>query len=175
MKIKISNLSSMPIYQQIASEIRNKILSNELMSNTQLPSIRALSKELEVGIITIKKAYEVLLQENLIYSKGAVGYFVNEINREEILLIKKGEYLKEIEKVFDDLKSFVRAKGMRNCKFLFKDDPNQKEKFNIKIKFNVCANVKSDSLKTDSIKDFILNVASMKSQTLEYEKEVSHE
>lgn len=101
MKIKISNLSSMPIYQQIASEIRNKILSNELMSNMQLPSIRALSKELEVGIITIKKAYEVLLQENLIYSKGAVGYFVNEINREEILVIKKGKYLKEIEKVFE--------------------------------------------------------------------------
>ena len=101
MKIKISNLSSIPIYQQIASEIRNKILSNELVSNMQLPSIRALSKELEVGIITIKKAYEVLLQENLIYSKGAVGYFVNEINREEILLIKKGEYLKEIEKVFE--------------------------------------------------------------------------
>ena len=54
MKIKISNLSSIPIYQQIASEIRNKILSNELMSNMQLPSIRVLSKELEVGIITIK-------------------------------------------------------------------------------------------------------------------------
>ena len=87
----------------------------------------------------------------------------------------ESEKYAEIEKVFDDLKSFVRAKGMRNCKFLFKDDPNQKEKFNIKIKFNVCANVKSDSLKTDSIKDFILNVASMKSQTLEYEKEVSHE
>lgn len=101
MKIKISNLSSIPIYQQIASEIRNKILSNELMSNMQLPSIRVLSKELEVGIITMKKAYEVLLQENLIYSKGAVGYFVNEINREEILVIKKGEYLKEIEKVFE--------------------------------------------------------------------------
>ena len=101
MKIKISNLSSIPIYQQIASEIRNKILSNELMSNMQLPSIRALSKKLKVGIITIKKAYEVLLQENLIYSKGAVGYFVNEINREKILVIKKGEYLKEIEKVFE--------------------------------------------------------------------------
>ena len=87
---------------------------------------------------------------------------------------ESGKYA-EIEKVFDDLKSFVRAKGMRNCKFLFKDDPNQKEKFNIEIKFNVCANVKSDSLNTDAIKDFILNVASMKSQTLEYEKEVSHE
>ena len=81
----------------------------------------------------------------------------------------------EIEKVFDDLKSFVSEKGMRNCKFLFKDDPNQKEKFNIEIKFNVCANVKSNSLDTEAIKDFILNVASMKSQTLEYEKEVTHE
>ena len=101
MNIKISNLSSMPIYQQIASGIRTKMLLDELSSNTQLPSIRTLSKELEVGIITIKKAYEVLLQENLIYSKGAVGYFVNEINREEILVIKKGEYLKEIEKVFE--------------------------------------------------------------------------
>ena len=109
MKIKISNLSSIPIYQQIASEIRNKILSNELMSNMQLPSIRALSKELEVGIITIKKAYEVLLQENLIYSKGAVGYFVNEINREEILVIKKGEYLKEIEKSFNILTNIVNS------------------------------------------------------------------
>ena len=101
MKIKISNLSSIPIYQQIASEIRNKILSNELMSNMQLPSIRVLSKELEVGIITIKKAYEVLLQENLIYSKGAVGYFVNEINTKEIREIKKRKYSKEIEKIVE--------------------------------------------------------------------------
>ena len=101
MNIKISNLSSMPIYQQIASGIRNKILLDEFSSNTQLPSIRTLSKELEVGIITIKKAYEVLLQENLIYSKGAVGYFVNEINTKEIREIKKRKYSKEIEKIVE--------------------------------------------------------------------------
>ena len=77
MEIKISNISSTPIYQQIANSIKNKILSREYISNTQLPSIRSLAKELEVGIITVKKAYEVLLQENLVYSKGAVGYFVN--------------------------------------------------------------------------------------------------
>ena len=62
MEIKISNISSTPIYQQIANSIKNKILSKELISNTQLPSIRSLAKELEVGIITVKKAYEVLLQ-----------------------------------------------------------------------------------------------------------------
>ena len=106
MEIKISNISSTPIYQQIANSIKNKILSKELISNTQLPSIRSLAKELEVGIITVKKAYEVLLQENLVYSKAAVGYFVNEVNTEEILLIKKREYIVEfkqmIEKATDD-------------------------------------------------------------------------
>ncbi len=101
MDIEISNMSSVPIYQQVAAQIKSRILTGSLKNNDQLPSIRNLAKELEVGIITVKKAYEVLLQENLIYSKGAVGYFVNEINREEILLIKKGEYLKEIEKVFE--------------------------------------------------------------------------
>lgn len=106
MEIKISNISSTPIYQQIANSIKNKILSREYISNTQLPSIRSLAKELEVGIITVKKAYEVLLHENLVYSKGAVGYFVNEVNTEEILLIKKREYIVEfkqmIEKATDD-------------------------------------------------------------------------
>lgn len=106
MEIKISNISSVPIYQQIANSIRHKILSKELISNTQLPSIRSLAKELEVGIITVKKAYEVLLQENLVYSKGSVGYFVNEVNTEEILSIKKREYIVEfkqmIEKATDD-------------------------------------------------------------------------
>ncbi len=101
MDIEISNMSSVPIYQQVAAQIKSRILTGSLKNNDQLPSIRNLAKELEVGIITVKKAYEVLLQENLIYSKGAVGYFVNEINREEILVIKKGEYLKEIEKVFE--------------------------------------------------------------------------
>lgn len=106
MEIKISNISSIPIYQQIANSIKNKILSKEYISNTQLPSIRSSAKELEVGIITVKKAYEVLLHENLVYSKGAVGYFVNEVNTEEILLIKKREYIVEfkqmIEKATDD-------------------------------------------------------------------------
>ena len=53
MEIKISNISSIPIYQQIANSIKNKILSKEYISNTQLPSIRSLAKELEVGISTI--------------------------------------------------------------------------------------------------------------------------
>ena len=101
MNIKISNLSSVPIYQQVATQIKSNILNGSLKNNDQLPSIRSLAKELEVGIITIKKSYEVLLQEELIYSKGAVGYFVNDIDLDTVLTIKKEEYLDELKSIID--------------------------------------------------------------------------
>ena len=102
MEIKISNMSSVPIYQQVATQIKSNILDGSLKYNDQLPSIRSLAKELEVGIITIKKSYEVLLQEELIYSKGAVGYFVNDIDLATILTIKKEEYLDELKSIIDE-------------------------------------------------------------------------
>ena len=101
MEIKISNLSSVPIYQQVATQIKSNILNGSLKNNDQLPSIRKLAKELEVGIITVKKSYEVLLQEELIYSKGAVGYFVNDIDLDTVLTIKKEEYLDELKSIID--------------------------------------------------------------------------
>lgn len=102
MDIKISNMSSVPIYQQVATQIKSSILNGSLKCNDQLPSIRSLSKELEVGIITVKKSYEVLLQEELIYSKGAVGYFVNDIDLAAVLSIKKEEYLVELKVIIDN-------------------------------------------------------------------------
>ena len=102
MDIKISNMSSVPIYQQVATQIKNSILNGSLKCNDQLPSIRSLSKELEVGIITVKKSYEVLLQEELIYSKGAVGYFVNNIDLATVLYIKKEEYLVELKVIIEN-------------------------------------------------------------------------
>lgn len=101
MNIKLSNMSSVPIYQQVATQIKSNILDGSLKYNDQLSSIRSLAKELEVGIITIKKSYEVLLQEELIYSKGAVGYFVNDIDLATILMIKKEEYFDELKSIID--------------------------------------------------------------------------
>jgi len=101
MDLEISNMSSVPIYQQVAVQIKSRILTGSLKNNDQLPSIRNLAKELEVGIITVKKAYEVLLKEELIYSKGAVGYFVNVIDIEAILIFKKEEYLEKFKNLID--------------------------------------------------------------------------
>ena len=101
MNIKLSNMSSVPIYQQVATQIKSNILNGSLKNNDQLPSIRSLAKELEVGIITVKKSYEVLLQEELIYSKGAVGYFVNDIDLDTVLTIKNEEYFDELKSIID--------------------------------------------------------------------------
>lgn len=83
LNIKISLLSATPIYLQIVEQIKN-IIVQEKLEHTPLPSIRALSKELEVGIITVKKAYEQLVAENYIYSKSGVGYFVQKINFDKV-------------------------------------------------------------------------------------------
>ena len=118
MEIKISNMSSVPIYQQVATQIKSNILNGSLKYNDQLPSIRSLAKELEVGIITVKKSYEVLLQEELIYSKGAVGYFVNDIDLATVLAIKKEEYLDEFKSIID--KAINDGLNINDIKDIFK-------------------------------------------------------
>ncbi|MDK7160549.1 GntR family transcriptional regulator, partial [Pauljensenia sp. UMB3104] len=66
MKITLSKFSKEPLYQQIVQELKRNILSGELQEEEQLPSIRQLAKDLEVSVITVKKAYEKLEQENFL-------------------------------------------------------------------------------------------------------------
>ena len=60
MKIIISNSSPDPIYEQIARQIKSQIISNELAEGEGLPSIRKLARELQISVITTKRAYEEL-------------------------------------------------------------------------------------------------------------------
>lgn len=60
MHIIINHSSMIPIYEQIVEAIKEAILSNQLSSNEALPSVRALSKELKISALTVKKAYDFL-------------------------------------------------------------------------------------------------------------------
>ncbi|MEJ8546696.1 GntR family transcriptional regulator [Brevibacillus borstelensis] len=77
MNIIISNASSDPIYIQILNQIRQSILSGELRAGDSLPSIRQLAKDLQVSVITTKRAYEELEKEKLIDSVVGKGCFVS--------------------------------------------------------------------------------------------------
>ena len=76
MDIIITNNSDYPIYAQIKDQIKTMILNGELKEGDALPSMRLLSKELRISIITTKRAYEELEREGYIESytgKGRAG------------------------------------------------------------------------------------------------------
>ena len=84
MQIIISNSSKEPIYEQITSQIKSLILSGELQEGAAIPSMRNLAKELQISVITTKRAYEELEKAGFIYSIVGKGSFVAEQNLEVI-------------------------------------------------------------------------------------------
>lgn len=93
MTIVIQNTSELPIYEQIAQQIKQQILSGTLHEGDALPSIRALAKELRISVITTKRAYEELERDGFLYTVAGKGSFVAAQN----LSLIKEEYLKRIE------------------------------------------------------------------------------
>ncbi len=93
MNITITNSAGTPIYDQIATQIKAKILSGELNEGDPLPSMRALAQDLRVSVITTKRAYEILEQEKLIESFTGRGSFVSAKNPEML----REQSLRDIE------------------------------------------------------------------------------
>jgi len=82
MRIVLSNASPDPIYEQIVRQVRAQILSSELSEGELLPSIRALARDLQISVITTKRAYEELEREGLLNTVGGKGTFVASQNQE---------------------------------------------------------------------------------------------
>lgn len=80
MDIIISNNSSMPLYEQIVSQIKQQILTGALEQEELLPSIRSLAKDLKVSIITVKRAYEELEAEQFATTIPGKGTYVSSVN-----------------------------------------------------------------------------------------------
>ena len=93
MDIKISNAGGVPIYEQIVSQVKAKIIAGELREGDALPSMRLLAKELRISVITTKRAYEELEREGFIVSMTGKGSFV--AGRE--LAVVREEQLRQIE------------------------------------------------------------------------------
>ena len=93
MDIIISNASGKPIYEQITEQIKKQIMNGELNEGDPLPSMRALSQQLRISIITTKRAYEELERDGFIESFTGKGSFVAARNKE----LFREENLRQIE------------------------------------------------------------------------------
>jgi GntR family transcriptional regulator len=109
MKIIVANSSPDPIYEQIARQIKAQIISGELLEGQSLPSIRRLAQDLQISVITTKRAYDELEREGFINTVGGKGTFIA-VQNPELLREKK---MKIVEEKLAQAVSEARVMGIR--------------------------------------------------------------
>ncbi len=115
--MKIYQNSNEPIYKQIASQLREQILSGQLKAGEPLPSIRVLAQNLKISVITTMKAYEELTTEGLVTATKGKGYFVN--SQDEKMLTE--QQMRNLEDGLTDAINAAKIMGYdveQVCEFL---------------------------------------------------------
>jgi GntR family transcriptional regulator len=74
----ISPAANGALYQQIVDRIKREISEGRLQPGAALPSFRQFAEDLLVSIITVKRAYEELEREGIIFRRQGLGTFVAE-------------------------------------------------------------------------------------------------
>ena len=77
MNINVQTKSGLPIYEQIERQIKDMIVSGVLKEGESLPSIRTLAADSKISVITVKRDYEDLETEGMIYSVQGKGFYVD--------------------------------------------------------------------------------------------------
>ncbi len=90
---------SQPIYQQIVDQIRFRILSSQLRTGDELPTIRGLAQSLKVNPNTIARAYRELEHEGLVEKRRTTGTFVAEVSGKLNRSKRKAVHSPEVDKL----------------------------------------------------------------------------
>ncbi len=91
-----------PIYQQLRDHTVARILAGELAEGEALPSVRQLAVELQINPITVSRAYQLLVDEQLVEKRRGLGMFVMHGAREQLLNSERDLFLmQELPKTLD--------------------------------------------------------------------------
>ena len=93
----INHTSMEPIYEQIVAQIKAEVIECTLNAGEALPSVRALSRELKISALTVKKAYDNLEEEGLVVTVHGKGSFIAAANQELLMEERRKELEKELE------------------------------------------------------------------------------
>lgn len=108
MNIIIVNSAEVPIYAQIMNQIKSAILSGELKEGDVLPSVRGLAKDINVSVVTTRRAYENLEAEGFTINMAGKGSFVAPQN----MALLRESRLVEIEKKLGDIIEYAIPVGI---------------------------------------------------------------
>lgn len=106
--MRILQNSGVPIYQQIAEQMKADILAGKMKQGDYLPSIRSLAKELKISVITTMKAYELLEAEGLVTAAQGKGFYVNAQDSEML----REQHLRKVEDALQEAISAAKIAGM---------------------------------------------------------------
>ena len=109
--MKLLQNSGVPIYQQIADQLRSDILAGKLKEGDYLPSIRGLAKDLKISVITTMKAYEQLEAEGLVTAAPGKGFYVNAQDSEML----KEQHLRRVEEALLEAIHAAEIAGMTDA------------------------------------------------------------
>ena len=99
--IQLNYRDAKPIYEQIKDGLRKLVITNSLIANEKLPSVREMASKLAINPNTIQKAYRELEEEGYVYTVAGKGTFVAE--RKEVLGVRNEELMKEFDEVVTEL------------------------------------------------------------------------
>ena len=108
LEIVVSNKTSRPLYEQIATQIKTQIMSGDLKAGEALPSIRALAKSVHISVLTVQKAYDLLQTDGFIETTAGKGCYVSVQNQDFYL----EEQQKKIEEHFSEAIEIARTSGI---------------------------------------------------------------
>lgn len=123
MKIIISNTSNEPIYSQVANQLRNLVITGELKEGELLPSIRGLARDLQISVITTKRAYDELEKEGFVETVPGKGSYVA-VQNKELMKEKKLKIIEDklVEVVKEsNLMGFTKEEIMEILNILFQE------------------------------------------------------
>jgi len=107
--------NNQPIYLQLREKVIALILDNILQDGDTLPSVRTVSAEQRVNPITVSKAYQTLVEDELIEKKRGLGMFVKSGARAILLASEKKKFL---ENEWPEIVSRINRLGLSSKELL---------------------------------------------------------
>jgi GntR family transcriptional regulator len=84
-----------PIYRQLKDRVVAMILDGVLSPGDALPSVRQVAADFQLNPITVSKAYQELVDEQLVDKRRGLGMYVTEGAREVLLKSERERFLRE--------------------------------------------------------------------------------
>ncbi len=84
---------SQPIFRQLRDQSVHMILDGVLKEGDPLPSVRNVAAEYRVNPLTVLKAYQELVDEEVVENRRGLGMFVKAGARDRVLKVEREKFL----------------------------------------------------------------------------------